>query len=30
MSEQITQSTPPVKVLLLGLDMGQLDRKSVV
>ena len=25
MSEQITQSTPPVKVLLLGLDMGQFD-----
>lgn len=25
MSEQITQNTPPVKVLLLGLDMGQFD-----
>lgn len=25
MSEQITQNAPPVKVLLLGLDMGQFD-----
>lgn len=25
MSEQITQNTPPVKVLLLGLDMGEFD-----
>lgn len=25
MSEQITQNTPPVKALLLGLDMGQFD-----
>ena len=25
MSEQITQNIPPVKVLLLGLDMGQFD-----
>ena len=25
MSEQITQNAPPMKVLLLGLDMGQFD-----